>query len=198
MKLFGCAGILVSVSCSAKRGKTSSFSLGKKKQKPERHARFGKSLHSPHFRSGRARSRDVGYYWDGSRPACASPPRKRASGFACTPLRRRSALAGSWLRGRVKSGLGLEKSWREINVGSCNKLQSLFVALTDCSLEQKETPEMRSISHPCRCGHSWRRSGETANPLALFRGGKAHAGRMSSWTKAKKHIRARPPRNCGD
>ena len=70
-------------------------------EKPERHARFGKSPQSPHFRCGRARSRDVGCHWDGSRPACASPPRKRASGFACTPLRRQSALTGSWLRGRI-------------------------------------------------------------------------------------------------
>ena len=103
------AGIWGGVSCSTKRGKTSSFSLGKKKQKPERHARSGKSPHSPHFRCGRARSRDVGCQWDGSRPACAFPPRKRASGFACTPLRRRSALAGAWLRGRVKPSLGLGK-----------------------------------------------------------------------------------------
>ena len=78
-------------------------------EKPERHARSGKSRESPHFRSGRARSRDVGCYWNWPRPACASPPRKRASGFACTPLRRRSALAGAWLRGRVKPSLGLGK-----------------------------------------------------------------------------------------
>jgi len=98
---FWCAGIWVGDKCGFLRGKTSSFSLGKKKQKPERHARFGKSPLSPHFRCGRARSRDVGCRWNGSRPACASPPRNRAKGFACTPLRRRSALAGSWLRGRV-------------------------------------------------------------------------------------------------
>ena len=47
--LFWCAGIWGGVSCSTKRGKTSSFSLGKKKQKPERHARSGKSPHSPIF-----------------------------------------------------------------------------------------------------------------------------------------------------
>ena len=80
-------------------------------EKPERHARSGKSRESPHFRSGRARSRDVGCQWDGSRPACASPPRKRASGFACTPLRRRSAFAGAWLRGRNDSRLATEISY---------------------------------------------------------------------------------------
>ena len=130
--VFWCAGIWGGDKCSFLRGKTSSFSLGKKKQKPERHARSGKSRESPHFRSGRARSRDVGCFGDGSRPACAFPLRKGerseprcedspkgstapkskpgqrtglgrkkwASGFACTPLRRRSALAGAWLRGR--------------------------------------------------------------------------------------------------
>ena len=116
--VFWCAGIWGGVSCSTKRGKTSSFSLGKKKQKPERHARSGKSPHSPHFRCGRARSRDVGCDWDGSRPACASPPRKRASGFACTPLRRRSALAGAWLRGRIFPAWVWERAggkWKGLN-----------------------------------------------------------------------------------
>ena len=47
LRFFWCAGILVGDKCSFLRGKTSSFSLGKKKQKPERHARLGKSPHSP-------------------------------------------------------------------------------------------------------------------------------------------------------
>ena len=115
--LFWCAGIWGGVSCGAKRGKTSSFSLGKKKQKPERHARSGKSRESPHFRCGRARSRDVGCHWGWPRPACASPPRNWASGFACTPLRRRSAFAGSWLQGRDDCRVAVERKIHTIGTG---------------------------------------------------------------------------------
>jgi len=50
-------------------------------EKPERHARSGKSPHSPHFRCGRARSRDVGCDWNWPRPACAFPAPKTGFGI---------------------------------------------------------------------------------------------------------------------
>ena len=133
-------------------------------EKPERHARSGKSPHSP--TSGAAAHDHVSLTFGGTGLGrrALSPPQKWASGFACARYvarpRCRNLAAGKnyvWLGfGKRLAGTG--------RFDGCNRLQSFFVAVTDCTSEWKETPEMRSISHTSRGGRSWRRSGETANP----------------------------------
>ena len=78
-------------------------------EKPERHARSGKSPHSPHFRCGRARSRDVGCDWNWPRPACAFPAPKTGFGIclhsATSPVCACRILAA----GKGMSGLAVKK-----------------------------------------------------------------------------------------